>query len=252
MLRYPGTPGLVPHRVPDVVEVAFAFLARVRRARAFHPRGALFVAALRVTEPGPGLGAALAAAAGAPDRAVLVRLSKSIGTPAAAPDLLGVALRLDTADGPLDLLFSTTGRRRATRLLLAPATGWCHRPYSTVLPYRLHDGLTTPALEPVVRERRIGASLDAAREAVRAAPLVFAVTEPAPAGGRRAVATLELTSVVPGDDDPVAFDPVRNAHPALRPARVLTGLRRRSYIGSRRGRGADPAALRRRAATVLE
>lgn len=240
----------MPHLVPDVVEVAFDLLARARRARAFHPRGTLFVGALRVTEPGSALGAALVAAAGEPDSTVLARLSKAVGTPAGVPDLLGVALRLDTADGPLDLLFTTTGRRRGTRLLLAPARGWCRRPYSTLLPYRLRGGRTIPTLEPLARERPVGASLAAARDAVRAAPLVFAVTEPAPGDGRRAVAVLELTAAVPGDDDPIAFDPVRNAHPALRPARVLTGLRRWSYTGSRRGRGADPAAVRRPASTV--
>ena len=40
-----------------------------------------------------------------------------------------------TDDGPVDLLFATVGRHRATGALLAPTTGWCARPYSTLLPY---------------------------------------------------------------------------------------------------------------------
>ena len=67
----------------------------------------------------------------------LVRVSKGAGTRGGLPDLLGLAVRLtDLPDGPVDLLYSTVGRHRCTGALLAPASGWCTRPYSTLLPYR--------------------------------------------------------------------------------------------------------------------
>jgi hypothetical protein len=43
----------------------------------------------------------------------------------------------------------------------------------------------------------------------------------------------------------VSFDPVLNHVPGLRPVRTLSRLRELAYTVSRRGRRADPAALRR-------
>jgi hypothetical protein len=226
------------------VDVAFEVLARWRDARGVHPIGALFAARVELDDGSP----TVAALGGPSAHTALVRVSKGAGTPGALPDLLGVAVRLtDLPDGPVDLLFSTVGRHRVTGALLAPATGWCARPYSTLLPYRADGERVTLGLRPHQPERARGADPQTARDAVRGGPVIFTLAEKrrrtpwAPIG--RIVLDLPMPDGAADDspDDAVTYDPVRNAHPRLRPVRALTAVRAAAYDGSRRGRGADGA-----------
>jgi hypothetical protein len=106
------------------VEIAFTALARLRAARAFHPRGALFAGRMELD----GLASPTVAVLGATTHPALVRVSKGAGTRGRLADLLGLAVRLtDLPEGPVDLLHTTVGRHRCTGALLAPATGWCSR-----------------------------------------------------------------------------------------------------------------------------
>ena len=177
-----------------------------------------------------------------------MRISKGAGTPGTFPDLLGIAVRLtDLPDGPVDLLFTTVGRHRATGALLAPATGWCARPYSTLLPYRADGERVTLGLRPCTADRAKGADPQTARDAVRRGPLAFTLVEKRRRTPWAPVGRLLLDLPMPdgfaddGPDDAVTFDPVLNAHPRLRPVQALTGLRAAAYDGSRRGRGGEDA-----------
>ena len=98
-----------------VVAVPLAGLARVRRAKPMHPEGVVFAAVL--TRRPLGVGVPWLDTAGTDD--VLVRLSRGAGLPARLPDLLGFALRLP-GNPPVDLLLSSTGRGRWTRLVPVP------------------------------------------------------------------------------------------------------------------------------------
>lgn len=226
---------------------AFEVLARRRTARAFHPRGALFAARVELT----GRSATVTALGGPAERPALARVSKGVGTRGSRRDLLGLAVRLtDVPDGPVDLLFSTVGRHTGTRALFSFVTGWCARPYSTVLPYRADGVLVRLGLEPEEPDRARGTDPQVARDAVRRAPLRFRLVEKprgtgwAPIG--RVLLDLPLPDGAqddePGAIEPVAFDPVVNAHPRLRPVRPLASLRAAAYTGSRRGRGAEEPA----------
>jgi hypothetical protein len=152
----------------------------------------------------------------------------------------------DLPDGPVDLLYSTVGRHRCTGALLAPASGWCTRPYSTLLPYRADGERVTLGLWPQQPDRAHGADPQVAREAVRQEPLVFAVMEKRARAPWAPIGRLVLDLPMPdgaADDgphgaDPVTFDPVVHAHPRLRPVRTLAAVRLAAYTGSRRGRGA--------------
>lgn len=228
------------------VETAFTALARLRAARAFHPRGALFAGRVELDGPGSPTVAVL----GAGVHPALVRVSKGAGTPGRLADLLGLAMRLtDLPDGPVDLLHTTVGRHRCTGALLAPATGWCSRPYSTLLPYRADGERVTLGLWPREPERARGAEPRVAREAVRQGPLVFDVMEKrarlpwAPIG--RLLLDLPMPDGAeddgPDGTDPVTFDPVVHAHPRLRPVQVFAAVRAAAYTGSRRGRGVPDA-----------
>jgi hypothetical protein len=202
----------------------------------------------------------------------LARLSKNAGTPGGVPDMLGVAFRLtDLPDGPVDLLYATVGRHRATGALLAPTTGWCARPYSTLLPYRADGVRVTLGLRPEEPRRARGTDPQVARDAVRHGPLGFTLTEkrartpwapigrvvldlPMPDGAAddttegtrprdrrrtwRSIFRPPSRPPVPSGADPVTLDPVIFAHPRLRPVRLFAAVRAAAYVGSRRGRGA--------------
>jgi hypothetical protein len=213
-----------------VVSTLFAWLARLRRSPAFHPRGVLLAGRLVVTDPDSGLAAALGGAASG--TAVLVRLSKAIGIPAGYPDLLGFAMRIQRPGrGPVDLLLTSTGRHRVTDNLLAPARGWLRNPYSTLLPYRTPHGRAVLRVVAEDPERAVGARPADVVAAVEQMPPAFTLLE-----GRRAVGRIVLEREEHGD---IALDPVLHADAALRPTRVLTTVRERAYQGSRTGRNAS-------------
>ncbi|MDP9398560.1 MAG: hypothetical protein M3P96_12410, partial [Actinomycetota bacterium] len=99
----------------DAVSAAFAALARLRGARALHPRGIVLEGTLRLA--GARCGVPILDAAGT--LPVLARLSKGGGLPGRLPDVLGLAVRVPDAAGPgrpLDLLLSTAGARGPARL----------------------------------------------------------------------------------------------------------------------------------------
>jgi hypothetical protein len=225
-------------------DAAFGAVARLRRGRAVHTRGALFAARVELCDAASPTVAALGGPGVHP---ALARLSKNAGTPGGVPDMLGVAFRLtDLPDGPVDLLYATVGRHRATGALLAPTTGWCARPYSTLLPYRADGVRVTLGLRPEEPRRARGTDPQVARDAVRHGPLGFTLTEKrartpwAPIG--RVVLDLPMPDGAaddgPSGADPVTLDPVIFAHPRLRPVRLFAAVRAAAYVGSRRGRGA--------------
>ena len=153
---------------------AFDVLARWRGARAFHPRGALFAGRVELT----GTSSTVTALGGRSEHPALVRISKGVGTRGSRRDLLGLAVRLtDLPNGPVDLLFSTVGRLPVTRAFFSVVTGWCTRPYSTVLPYRADGDLVRLGLEPEDPHRARGTDPQAARAAVRRGPLQFTLVE---------------------------------------------------------------------------
>jgi hypothetical protein len=148
-------------------------------------------------------------------RPVTVRLSKATATPRGWPDVLGLAIRWDG----FDLLLSSSGRRPLLRHLFLPR----RRPggfYSSLAAYR------TP------RHRRLflGALMDPdGRTATIAVATRF--------GRWRPVARLRLGRRLPRwRSARLAFNPVRNAPPDLRPVGLLQRLRDPVYLGSQEGR----------------
>jgi hypothetical protein len=149
-------------------------------ARAFHPRGALFTAHVSLAhtdEVIAGAAPTLTALGGPGEHRALVRVSKAVGTADSWPDLLGLAVRLPLPGGPVDLLFTTVGRHRLTGAMFGVATGWCTRPYSTVLPYRADGVLVRLGLDPQEPDRARGTDPQVVRDAVRERPLAFRLTQ---------------------------------------------------------------------------
>src|SRR5690349_21810855 len=99
-----------------IVGVPLGALARWRRGKPMHPRGAVFDGRL---ERGTGR-----TPFGVPwldepaEEQVVVRLSRGTGLPPALPDLLGLAVRMP--DGPVDLLLTSAATGPLLRLLPRP------------------------------------------------------------------------------------------------------------------------------------
>lgn len=216
-----------------VTSAAFRTAARVRGARAFHPRGRSYTAQSRIdTDRAP---------AGFPTgtHRAIVRFSRGVGLPEAVPDILGVAVRLVDAAGPgvhQDLLMASAGDSLLGRHLLRPGRSFTSGVFSTILPYDL-------------RGRRVvfGAWIAGDGEVLldHVADHVVELLWSTPGAGSTERAVMgELRPGVPlGDEEERAlgFDPFRTT-PDVTPVGWLNDLRRPAYGASRHGRTGDPGA----------
>jgi hypothetical protein len=210
--------------------------ARLRGARLFHPRGAVFDATFTVTEPGR-WGVPLLDQAG--EHPALVRLSKGISTPRGLPDVLGLAVRIDVAGRPLDLALATTGSRVGVRHLPVPRRDFATI-YTSVLPYQVGSHRRLLAMAPTDPARRIPAELSTLPDAVTAEPLTFRLMLATPTGPWRPAAALTVTR--PRHDDP-SFDVTAHVLDALHPRGWLHQLRGPTYRASQRARNAAPSTV---------
>ena len=129
-----------------LVGVPLAAVARLRRGKPMHPRGAVFSAVLERHGSDVARGVPWLDEAGT--QPVAVRLSRGAGLPAPLPDLLGLAVRLPSDSGaPIDLLLSSTGRGAVTRLLPAPRRDTA-AVYSSIMGYRSDAGTLRIAALP--------------------------------------------------------------------------------------------------------
>ena len=186
-----------------------------------------------------GLGAPVLEAASRP----LVRLSRSFGLPEALPDPCGLAFRIPDAHGPgrhQDLLLVSSAAAVGGRHALMPSRGFCDRPYSTVLPYRLRGEavmLGARALGPApgpklatLRERETG-------------DLEFELLLAPLTGGWLPIARLLLGArLPPAQTERLDLDPT-NTGGGLELAGLLNRLRGPTYRASQDGR---MAAYKRR------
>jgi hypothetical protein len=132
-----------------LVAVPLGALARWRRGKPMHPRGAVFDAVLE-RHGGPGPGGAPWGVPWLDDVAVeraTARLSRGAGLPAPLPDLLGLAVTVPGDAGPVQLLLSSTGRGPLTRLLPLPRRNGA-AVYSSIMAYRSDAGSVRIAALP--------------------------------------------------------------------------------------------------------
>ncbi|WP_210650560.1 hypothetical protein [Nocardioides sp. SYSU D00065] len=218
------------------VERAFQALALLRSAPAFHPRGVLYEGTVEVRGPGP-----------LPEGEVdcLVRLSKGIGTPHGAPDLLGMAVRL-LHDPPVDVLCSTApGTGGWRRFVLRPARRWSGATLTSLMTWRSPAGQGLQVVLEVRDDR-----LDSPEPDVLVDRLPVSVALRVVGRDGDVQAGTVVVTGRSGLERP-AFDPVLHS-PAgwwLAP-RWMSVLRARSYVGSRAGQPhlADDPALTREVA----
>ncbi|MBW8481061.1 hypothetical protein [Actinomadura parmotrematis] len=208
--------------------------ARLRGGRrVLHPRGRTYAATLRTSDAVAGIG-------GDGPREVVVRVSKGASTPGALPDVLGLALRVETGRGTVDLLFASSARPLGLRHLPVPRAFYTRGFYSTLVPYRVGGITQVLGLVPVDARRApaTAAGLDAC---VAEAPVDFVLVGAGALGRWRNLGLLRVLRPAEGER-PDSYDPQLNSLPELHPAPPLRTIRSLAYAGSRRGR--DEAAPR--------
>ena len=84
------------------------------------------------------------------EQAGLVRFSRGAGLPAWAPDVQGVALRLEEPHGRTDVLLSSSGLRGPARFGLVPRRSPFGGPACTLMPFRGPAGPLLLAVQPLI------------------------------------------------------------------------------------------------------
>lgn len=215
----------------------FQWGSALRGARVFHPDGVIATGtAERVAPAGRGLPV--------PSSDVIARVSKGIGTPAALPDLVGLAVRFrpEDADGPWDVLLVSAGSSVLGRALaLRPVTSWTGQTLTTLMPLR-YGGKNWWLRARILSEiDGSGVLLDDVRRRIEHGGIELVLDQACGGGPFEKLAFLKLTNVLPQrPGNEVSFDPVLNTAPGLQlyPG-WLADLRARAYARSRDGRDAD-------------
>ena len=216
-----------------LVAVSLGALARWRRGKPMHPRGALFEAALE-RHGGP-------ACWGVPwlDETVvepaIARLSRGAGLPAPLPDLLGLAVRVPGGTAPVDLLLSSAGAGRLTRLLPVPR-GDSGTVYGSIMAYRSDSGSLRIAAFP--NASGVPSAPEALIADVARRGLVFTLAAAHGAGDWQPFGRLTLTAPERPLDADVRFDAVLHPPPGLVPDGPMARFRAPAYATARAARSA--------------
>ena len=221
--RLLGPPAAV---LGHVLAVPVGALAALRGGKPMHPRGVVLEGTLEFTGATPPWGVPWLDEART--ERVLVRLSRGAGLPERLPDLLGLAVHLPGGD--VDLLLSSTGTGRVTRLLPV-ARRDAATTYGSIMGYRSAAGTLRLA---AVAERTAGGRTDGVASGL--VLVLAAASGPAP---WRTFARLVLGDPVAAGDPDVRFDAVRRPPPGLLPDGPMARLRAPSYLRARVGRDAD-------------
>ncbi|MEU4560955.1 hypothetical protein AB0F72_21460 [Actinoplanes sp. NPDC023936] len=202
---------------------------RSRHQRSLHPAGRSFAGRLEVWGLPASTGSDLLDKPG--DYPVTVRVSKGLGSRGSRPDVLGLAIRIPGRD--TDLLLSTAGTGRLTRHLPMPRRRFDAH-YGTITAYRTGtDRKIYLAAAPLRSAPPLGGTLDTVTAAAltgHAQLVLFADDQPF---GRVSFGPLLPSST----DEELAFDPIRNSTPDLRPTGSIHGSRALAYRLSQWWRG---------------
>jgi hypothetical protein len=212
-------------------------LLRVRGPRPIHTTGLLLTGRITWRPPSSaasGIPWIDLRGAGTPP-AVTARFSRGAALPAALPDVLGLAVRATSPDGPADLLLSTTGFRVPWRFVLAPRRTPGRAWFGSLMPYRGAHGPVLVAARsrtPVELPARMEDLHDRLVQEPWRLELLFAT----PTGRWHRFADLELRAAQDRVDaaEP-RFDAVRHPLPGAGTYGWSRRLREPAYARARRG-----------------
>lgn len=214
--------------------MAFGVAERLRHPRPIHSRGVVLSGEMRwIPDAAPSGIAFVDDAPRGPVR-VVARVSRSLGLPAPLPDVIGLALRVDTAawdpdgEGVADIELASTGWNVPGRFMLLPHRRPERARLGTLLPYRGRRG----AVVLIARTRSGRPPASDPRELPRHEGAVWALTlaHAAPAGRWHPFAVVELRLDADPDDRGLRFDAVRRPSPGARVHAWVRALRQPSYV----------------------
>ncbi|TKJ28484.1 phosphodiesterase [Blastococcus sp. CCUG 61487] len=222
----------LPRTAGRMAAVPLGALARWRRGKPMHPRGAVFRGVLERFGGGPAWGVPFLDASGREE--VVVRFSRGAGLPAPLPDVLGIAVRLGAGSAaPVDLLLSSTGRGALTRLVPVPRVD-AATVHSSIMAYRTAAGPLRLAALPVADDvpSEAGPLVRAAGER----PVVFDLAAARGLGEWRTFGRLTVGRPAEPLDPDVRFDAVCHPPPGLAPDGPLARFRAPAYAAARQAR----------------
>lgn len=206
----------VPTPLARATGTLFKALSALRGKRVFHPEGVVFESTFAPYVRSAPAGVEILDGG---RRDVLVRCSRALGLPETAPDIHGFSIRFPDAYGEgrhQDLLCVTSFDAPVGHHVLVPTKDPLGRPYSTLLAYRLPEGVRLFGVLPI-----------------RPGSFELAL---ATLGGRfEGVGTIALGEQVPPErGERLRFNPW-NCGGGIRPTGPLMGLRDAAYKGSQQG-----------------
>ncbi|WP_396643829.1 hypothetical protein [Microbacterium sp.] len=228
------------------LELAFALAQSLRRPRPIHSRGVVLRGEVRWIPDAVPAGISWIDDAPADTRAVLARVSRSLGLPDPLPDILGLALRVDTDDGVADVELASTGWRVPQRFALLPHRRAERARFGILLPYRgdrgpvLMGARTVSGRPPATDPRALtGADI--------ATTWTLELCHAVPWGSWHPFALIDLRLDPDPDDRGLRFDAVRRPLPGARAYAWVRAARQPSYVRVqapapplRRPAGAEP------------
>jgi hypothetical protein len=227
-------PPVVSELAGHVLKAVFGTIMLVRRPRPIHARGIVLDGDIRWTEGAPPSGIRWIDVPSATGP-VIARVSRGVGVPSPLPDIIGLALRVEGDDGPVDLELASTGFGVPSRFWLAPQRSPSKARLSTLLPYRGRVGpvliaarTVTPAGLPVGLTELAGA--------LEQSPWRLRLYWTRPLDRWHHFADLELRRT-PGRplDRLIRFDATRHPLPGAETYRWVRALRQPSYDLAQRG-----------------
>ena len=230
--------------IGEVIAPAIGAISRFRRARMFHPRGITFVGRSEAI-----IGGAYANLGAQLDGRVLARCSGALWKKPHDFDVLGIALRFRSHEGPeldenaalgdQDLLFATVRSPWLLALspLLTDAHDFMHNRFWATAPFAVHDHERIELrLEPVDPIEVEGTRDERLRRAVEAGRAVFWLEARKTLTFEwHAVARITLEHEVELDQEALRFDAFRDGA-GLVPVGVVQGMRRAVYAASQEAR----------------
>src|SRR5215210_821126 len=227
------------HPAATAAGAVFGGLASLRHRRSLHPDGASYHATVRIDGEREYAGVPLLEGPG--EYEALLRFSRGLGLPSELPDALGIAVRLCDLHGEglhQDLLMTTSARPPVLHHLLLPALrGPFGQPYSTILPYRVGDGVRLFGVLPLRAPARDDRTdVEEFVDAAARGDARFALALVAPFGWWRPIGVVETGAPL----DPAVGERLRlnpwNTGGGIRPVGPFQGLRDAAYGASQRAR----------------
>ncbi|WP_309104218.1 hypothetical protein [Microbacterium sp.] len=211
-----------------LLRAVFAAIAVVRRPRPIHPRGILLEGSLEWTGSDAASGIRWIDEVPEAPVPVTARVSRSVGLPGWSPDVIGLAIRVPTAEGWADVEFASTGSGVPGRFILMPRVAATRGFFGTLLPYRSSRG---PVLLGARGERgaRRPADLPGLARSLRTTPWRVQFVFAGPTGTWHPFAEASLRTAAEQDDAHLRFDAVRRLLPGAGTYRWVRLARQPSY-----------------------